>query len=154
MGVGSRRAIVSAAVAAGLVVTPVAAGSAATQPTAHPAVLSEGSLLNRLTHPSAQLSALPVGTTVSQVSSHDLAGGTRPEFRVGGDHAHLEVGHDQPFSFWICAHFSSTSLIAPTLKNACSATLSKSPRTIASNDSIVSFRGTVEPSTPVNFLAM
>ena len=78
----------------------------------------------------------------------------RPDLLVGRDDAHVERGHDQPFSFWICAHFSSTSEMPPTLKKACSATWSKSPRTIASNDSMVSFSGTVEPSTPVNFFAM
>ena len=60
----------------------------------------------------------------------------------------------QPFSFWICAHFSSTSEMPPTLKKACSATWSNSPLAIASNDSTVSLSGTVEPSTPVNFFAM
>ena len=77
----------------------------------------------------------------------------RPDLRVGGDEAHLER-HDQPFSFWMRAHCSSTSAMPPTLKNACSATWSKSPLTIASNDSMVSLIGTVEPSTPVNFFAM
>src|SRR5690606_32185672 len=83
----------------------------------------------------------------------DLRGLARPQLAFRRDDGDVE-GHDQLFSFCSCAHFSSTSEMDPTLKKACSATWSKSPRTIASNDSIVSRSGTVEPSTPVNFLAM
>src|SRR5690606_24345928 len=78
---------------------------------------------------------------------------SRPDLRIGGDEADVQR-RDQAFSFWICAQRSSTSEMPPTLKKACSATWSKSPRVIASKDSIVSFSGTVEPSTPVNFFAM
>src|SRR5690606_23693119 len=77
----------------------------------------------------------------------------RPELGLSGHQADLQR-HDQPFSFWIFAQLASTSLMPPTLKKACSATWSNSPLTIASNDSIVSLSGTVEPSTPVNFFAM
>src|SRR5690606_21452437 len=84
---------------------------------------------------------------------HDERGLPRPDLGIGRDQRDAQR-HDQPFSFWICAQRSSTSLMAPTLKKACSATWSKSPLAIASNDSMVSFSGTVDPSTPVNFLAM
>ena len=77
-----------------------------------------------------------------------------PDGSLGRDDAHPDrLRHDQ-LSFWILAQFSSTIEMPPTLKNACSATWSKSPFTIASKDSIVSLSGTVEPSTPVNLVAM
>src|SRR5690606_13834246 len=84
----------------------------------------------------------------------DLLRGAGPDLPVGRDDADGEFGHGQPFSFWMRSQLRSTSLMPPTLKNACSATESKSPRTIASNDSIVSLSGTVDPSTPVNLVAM
>src|SRR5690606_33701358 len=63
----------------------------------------------------------------------DLRGLARPDLLGGGDDA--DGQSHQPLSFWICAHFSSTSEMPPTLKKACSATWSNSPLAIASNDS-------------------
>ena len=52
------------------------------------------------------------------------------------------------------SQFSMTMSMPPTLKKACSATLSTSPSQIMLNASMVSASGTVEPGTLVNLVAM
>jgi hypothetical protein len=61
----------------GVLVLVVAAllGLSAAPAAAAPGALSEQALLRRLADPAAQLSALPVGVSVTQLSSHDMTGG-------------------------------------------------------------------------------
>ena len=78
-------------------------------------------------------------------------------------HDHLVRGDDLQLqrlilhahsSFCILSQFARTSSMPPTLKKACSAIWSTSPRQIIENPSMVSANGTVEPGMFVNFSAM
>src|SRR6185312_12674926 len=75
-----------------------------------------------------------------------------PHEVVRGDDFDFEFGHG--YLPWISAHWRSTSSSPPMLKKACSAMWSRSPSQMALKPSMVSLMYTVEPSTPVNCLAV
>ena len=87
------------------------------------------------------------GDDVDDIALHDhLVRGDDLQLQRLIFHAHR--------SFCILSQFARTSSMPPTLKKACSAMWSTSPRQIIEKPSMVSATGTVEPGMFVNFSAM
>ena len=81
--------------------------------------------------------------------------GAGPDLAVRCHQIYIEFATCHYFrSFWMRSYAFITSSMPPQLKNACSGTWSRSPLAIIEKPSMVSFSGTVEPLTPVNFSAM